>query len=61
MIKKTLAEHEQAIKDIEGWIVRDKELLMNRLETQESDLREYIAELGRAVRKGLKSFVRGKI
>ena len=61
MIKKTIAEHAKTIKDIEGWIARDKELLMNRLETQESDLLQYKLELERAIRKGLKVFVRGKV
>ena len=60
-MKRTIAEHEEAIEQIERWIETDREILTRRLEKQEVDLREYIAELGRAVRKGLKSFERGKI
>ena len=60
-MKRTIAEHEEAIEQIERWIETDREILTRRLEKQEVELREYIAELGRAVRKGLKSFERGKI
>jgi len=60
-MKCTIADHENNIKQIEAWIKIDREILTRRLEKQESDLREYIGELGRAVRKGLKSFERGKV
>ena len=60
-MKCTIAEHKKNIEQIERWIKTDREILTHRLEKQEVELREYIAELGRAVRKGLKSFERGKI
>ena len=60
-MKCTIAEHKKNIEQLELWIETDREILTRRLEKQEVELREYIAELGRAVRKGLKSFERGKI
>jgi len=60
-MKCTIAEHKKNIEQLELWIETDREILTRRLEKQEVDLREYIAELVRAVRKGLKSFERGKV
>ena len=59
-MRQTIEEHEQAIKAIEGWIARDREILNNRLQTQENDLLAYKLQLERARAKGLKSFVRAR-
>ena len=59
-MKETIEEHERTIKQIECWIKRDREILNNRLQTQENDLLAYKLQLERAKAKGLKSFVRAR-
>ena len=59
-MRQTIEEHEKTIKAIEGWIKRDREILMNRLEAQENDLLAYKLQLEKAKRKGLKAFVRAR-
>lgn len=57
-MKQSIEDHEGKIKAIEGWIARDREILNNRLQTQENDLLVYKLQLERAKRKGLKAFAR---
>ena len=57
-MKQTIAEHEEAIRNIEKWVETDRQILMQRIKKQEDDLLYYKTQLERAKRKGLQSFDR---